>query len=64
MDFTGNLSTKHGFHHEDVIASESHFVEKSLTNVRMRMFDFTVSKGHGYPLVLNNPPNKILKQIL
>jgi hypothetical protein len=26
-------------------------VEKNLTNVRMRMFDFIVSKGHGYPLV-------------
>ncbi len=26
-------------------------VEKNLTNVRIRLFDFTVSEGHGYPLV-------------
>jgi hypothetical protein len=26
-------------------------VEKNLTNVRMQLFDFTISEGHEYPLV-------------
>jgi hypothetical protein len=26
-------------------------VEKNLTNVRMRLFDLTLSEGHVYPLV-------------